>query len=274
MPTISAKDGTDLYFKDWGVGDPVVFIHGWPLNADMWEYQMTPIAQQGFRCVGADRRGFGRSGQPWQGYDYDTLADDLAALLENLNLSNVTLVGFSMGGGEVARYMSRHEGRRIARAILVSAVTPFLLKTPDNPDGVAIDVFKDMVEGLHGDRPAFLADFGKKFFGVGVLNFSISTEMLDWAQSLALQASPAATIACVKAFSETDFRSDMGAFTVPTLIIHGDADQTVPIDASARRAAKSIRGARLVEYSGAPHGLFHTEKKRLNDDIVAFMRER
>jgi non-heme chloroperoxidase len=272
MSVVTLSDGSELYYKDWGKGAPVVFIHGWPLNADMWEYQTGQIASQGFRCIAYDRRGFGRSGQPWTGYDYDTLADDLAALLEALDLNNVTLVGFSMGGGEVARYMSRHGGKRVSKCILIGAVTPFLLKTSDNPDGVDAGVFDEMISGLEHDRPGFLAGFGKKFFGVGVLNFSISSELLDWAQMLALQASPAASIACVKSFSQTDFRPDMNAFKVPTLIIHGDADQTVPIDASARRTVKLIKGARLIEYAGAPHALFYSEKDRLNADLVGFMR--
>jgi non-heme chloroperoxidase len=272
MPTIIAADGSEIYFKDWGQGPTVVFIHGWPLSADMWEYQASKIASQGFRCIAYDRRGFGRSGQPWIGYDYDTLADDLSALIKALDLDDVTLVGFSMGGGEVARYMSRHGGQRVRKCVLVGAITPFLLKTSDNPDGVDVGVFDEMIALLERDRPAFLAGFGKKFFGAGVVNLSISNELLDWAQTIALQASPAASIACVKAFAQTDFRPDMNAFKVPTLIIHGDADQSVPIEASARRTVKLIKGARLIEYGGAPHGLFYSEKDRLNADLVDFIR--
>jgi non-heme chloroperoxidase len=272
MSVISATDGCEIFYKDWGKGPPVVFIHGWPLSADMWEYQAGKIASQGFRCIAYDRRGFGRSSQPWTGYDYDTLADDLSALIKALDLNDVTLVGFSMGGGEVARYMSRHGGNAVSRCVLVSAVTPFLLKTGDNPDGVDVEVFDEMITALERDRPAFLAGFGKKFFGAGVLNFSVSSELLDWAQTIALQASPAASIACVKAFAKTDFRPDMDAFKVPTLIIHGDADQTVPIDASARRTVQLIKGARLIEYPGAPHGLFYSHKDRLNSDLAAFTR--
>jgi non-heme chloroperoxidase len=271
MSVVNAADGSEIFYKDWGKGPPVVFIHGWPLSADMWEYQVGKIASRGFRCIAYDRRGFGRSGQPWTGYDYDTLSDDLASLIKALDLTDATLVGFSMGGGEVARYMSRHGGKRVGKCVLVSAVTPFLLKTGDNPDGVDVGVFGEMIAALERDRPAFLAGFGKKFFGAGVLNLSISNELLDWALTIALQASPAASIACVKAFAQTDFRPDMNAFKVPTLIIHGDADQTVPIEASARRTVKLIEGARLIEYAGAAHGLFYSEKDRLNGDLMAFM---
>ena len=273
MPTIEARDGTKLFYKDWGTGDPVVLIHGWPLNADMWEYQMPALASRGLRCIAYDRRGFGRSDQPWTGYEYETLADDLAALLEGLDLRRVTLVGFSMGGGEVARYLSRHGSGRVSRAVLLAAVTPFLLRTADNPDGADRSVFEGMVAGLEKDRPDFLSGFGKQFFGAGLLNFSVSSDILQWAQWMALQASPKATVDCVRAFGETDFRPDMAAFAgVPTLIVHGTADQPVPIDVSARAAAKLIPHAELKEYPGAPHALFFTEKDRLNADLLAFMR--
>ncbi|WP_456316363.1 alpha/beta fold hydrolase [Teichococcus vastitatis] len=207
MPFAKAPDGTEIFFKDWGSGRPVVLIHGWPLNADMWEYQAPVLASAGLRVISYDRRGFGRSGQPWSGYNYDTLADDLAAVMDHLDLRDATLVGFSMGGGEVARYLSRHGAAgRVSRAVLVSAVTPFLLRTADNPDGVDRSVFDGMIEGLQKDRPNFLATFGKQFFGAGLLTFSISSELLQWASMLALQASPKATMDCVRAFSETDFR--------------------------------------------------------------------
>jgi len=272
MPFVQARDGTNIYYKDWGSGDPVILIHGWPVNADMWEHQAPALSEQGFRTIAYDRRGFGRSDQPWSGYDYDTFADDLATLIDGLGLSKVTLVGFSMGGGEVARYLSRHGPGKISKAVLVAAVTPFLLQTPDNPTGAPQAVFDGIVEGLKKDRPAFLAEFGKAFYGVGPLNHAVSSETLAWAQSLAMQASPKATLDCVRAFSATDFRGDMGAFTVPTLIIHGTKDQTVPIDASGRETAKRIASARLIEYDGAPHGLFVTEKDRLNADLLDFLR--
>lgn len=272
MSFIEARDGTPLFYKDWGAGKPVVLVHGWPLNADMWEYQAPFLAENGCRVIAYDRRGFGRSGQPWSGYDYDTMADDLAALFDALDLRDATLVGFSMGGGEVARYLSRHGGSgRVSRAVLVSAVTPFLLRTEDNPGGVDRSVFDDMVVNLQADRPAFLASFGKQFFGAGLLNFSISNELLQWAGNLALMASPKATLDCVRAFSETDFRGDLPQIRVPVLVIHGDADGTVPIDAAGRRAAAMIPGARLLEYKGAPHGLFFTEKDRLNQDLLRFI---
>ncbi|WP_145139212.1 alpha/beta fold hydrolase [Roseomonas gilardii] len=272
MSFIEARDGTPLFYKDWGAGKPVVLVHGWPLNADMWEYQAPFLAENGCRVIAYDRRGFGRSGQPWSGYDYDTMADDLAALFDALDLRDATLVGFSMGGGEVARYLSCHGGSgRVSRAVLVSAVTPFLLRTEDNPGGVDRSVFDDMVVNLQADRPAFLASFGKQFFGAGLLNFSISNELLQWAGNLALMASPKATLDCVRAFSETDFRGDLPQIRVPVLVIHGDADGTVPIDAAGRRAAAMIPGARLLEYKGAPHGLFFTEKDRLNQDLLRFI---
>jgi len=249
-----------------------VLIHGWPLDADMWEYQAVPLANQGLRVIAYDRRGFGRSGQPWTGYDYDTLADDLASVMDTLDLRGATLVGFSMGGGEVARYPSRHGTGRVAKAALVAAVTPYLLKTADNPDGVDQSVFDQMIEGLQKDRPHFLANFGKQFYGAGLLNFTVTAEILQWSLMMALLGSPKATLDCVRAFSATDFRPDMAAFTVPTLVIHGGSDQTVPPEVSGRRAAKMIQGARYIEYDGAPHALTFSEKDRLNEDLLAFVR--
>ena len=272
MPHIKTEDGISLYYKDWGRGKPVVFIHGWPLNADMWEYQMTTLARQGLRCIAYDRRGFGRSEQPGSGYDYDTFAADLKALLDGLDLHDVTLVGFSMGGGEIARYLSRHGAGRIAGAVLLSSVVPYLLKTPDHQDGADRGVFDQMVGGLETDRPHFLANFGKGFYGVGLLSKPVSTEILDWSLWMAMQASPLATIECVRAFSETDFRADLAAFTVPTLVIHGDADQTVPPAISGRVAAAGIAGARYIEYAGAPHATFMTEKDRVCQDLLDFIR--
>ena len=271
MPFIKAADGTDLFYKDWGSGRPVVFVHGWPLNADMWEYQMVPLVRSGLRTIAADRRGFGRSGQPAGSYGYDVLADDLSVLLEALDLRDVTLVGFSMGGGEVVRTLARHGGARVSRAVLVAAVTPFLVKTADNPDGVDRSVFDGMIAQLEADRPHFLARFGKSFFGAGLLSSPVSAELLDWCGDMALQGSPLATLDCVRSFSETDFRADLAAVQVPTLVIHGTADATVPTEVSGRRTATSIAGARLIEYEGAPHGLFYTEKDRLNADLAAFI---
>ncbi len=271
MPFLNTKDGTRLFYNDWGSGMPLVLIHGWPLDADMWEYQATALGRQGIRVIAYDRRGFGRSDQPWSGYDYDTLADDLAAVIDTLDLQGATIGGFSMGGGEVARYLSRHGSARVAKAVLISAVTPYLVQTPDNEEGVPRSVFDQIIEGLEADRPHFLAAFGKQFFGAGLLNFSVSTEMLNWAGNLALMGSKKATLDCVRTFSETDFRPDMKSFTVPTLIIHGDADATVPIDKSGRRAAQMIPTARLLEYEGGPHAVFFSHKDRLVKDLYDFV---
>ena len=277
MPYIKTQDDVNLFYKDWdttggAAGGTVVFIHGWPLNADMWEYQMAPLARQGLRCIAYDRRGFGRSEQPSGGYDYDTFADDLKALLDGLDLHGVTLVGFSMGGGEIARYLSRHGAARIAKAVLLASVVPFLLKTADHPDGVDRSVFDQMVGGVEADRPHFLTTFAKVFYGVGLLTSPVSLEVLAWSQWMALHASPIATADCVRAFSETDFRPDLAAFTIPTLVIHGDADATVPATIAGKAAAAGIEGSIYKEYAGAPHGLFMTEKDRLTKDLLAFIR--
>ena len=273
------KAGTDasgnpiqLVYQDWGTGKPVVLIHGWPVSHEMWEYQSLELPKHGYRTIAYTRRGFGQSSKPWDGYDYDTLSDDLKAVLESLDLNEVTLVGFSMGGGEIARYMSRHGGTRVSKVVFVSAVPPFLLKTPDNPTGADQSVFDEIVEGLKKDRPDFLGGFGKKFYGVGVLSSPVSEATLDWTQMLALAAAPKATIDCVRSFSATDFRSDLKTIRVPTLIIHGDADQTVPIAASGEQTAKLIPHAQFLKYEGAPHGLFITEKDRLSRDLVAFIK--
>jgi non-heme chloroperoxidase len=260
-----------LNYYDFGTGDPIVLIHGWPLSAASWEYQLAELPLHGKRVIAYDRRGFGYSDKPWDGYDYDTLADDLKAVLDTLNLQNVTLVGFSMGGGEVARYMSRHGGARVSKVIFVSAVTPYLLKTADNPDGVDKSVFDDIIENLGKDRPDFLSSFGKKFYGVGVMSKPVSAATLEWSQSLALPATPRATTACVKAWSETDFRGDLATIKVPTLFIHGSSDETVPLKNSAEQAVKLVPGAKLVVYDGEPHGLNVTAKDRLNRDILTFV---
>jgi pimeloyl-ACP methyl ester carboxylesterase len=261
----------ELHYCDYGQGDPIVLIHGWPLAAASWEYQLAELPLHGKRVVAYDRRGFGQSSKPWDGYDYDTLASDLNAILTELDLQNVTLVGFSMGGGEVARYMSRYNGARVARAIFVSAVTPYLLKTDDNPDGVDKSTFDDIIENLGKDRPDFLASFGKKFYGVGLMSKPVSQATLDWSQNMALMASPRATTACVKAWSETDFRADLATIKVPTLFIHGSSDETVPLANSAEQAVKHVPNATLVVYDGEPHGLNVTAKDRLNRDILTFV---
>ncbi len=272
MPFIATPDGTQIFYNDWGHGRPIVLIHGWPLNSDMWEYQAQFLAANGHRVITYDRRGFGRSSQPWSGYDYDTLASDLNALLEQLRIQDAVVVGFSMGGGELARYLTRHDKMRVGRAVLLSAVTPFLLKTPDHESGVDPNVFDQMISGLLADRPHFLANFGKSFFGAGLLNFSISSEVLQWALGMALQGSARATVECVRSFSQTDFRADMASFTMPTLVLHGNADQTVPIDVSGRAAAEMIPNAEFREYAGAPHATFFVEKDRVSQDILNFAR--
>ena len=272
MPYIKTRDGTDLYVKDWGEGRPVVLIHGWPLSSDSWDPQMVALADAGFRAIAYDRRGFGRSGQPWSGYDYDTLTDDLADVMKATGAEdNVTLVGFSMGGGEVARYMTRHQGRGVVSAALIGSVVPYMLKTDDNRHGVDEETLLGIGDGIRRDRPAFFQTFFKDFFGEGYLTSPVSQGTLDWAWRLAMQASLKATLACAESFSFTDFRGDLPNFRVPTLVLHGTGDRTVPIDASARQAAAGIANAQLVEYDGAPHGLFATEGERLTKDLLTFL---
>ncbi|MDY0747646.1 alpha/beta hydrolase [Paucibacter sp. R3-3] len=272
MKHITTADGSKLYVKDWGSGRPVILLHGWPLSADSWDDQAMALADAGYRAIAYDRRGFGRSSQPWNGYDYDTLADDLAAVIEQTGATDATLVGFSMGGGEVARYMSRHGGKSVAKAALVSSVVPFMLKTPDNPDGVDQEQFDKMAQGMKEDRAKFFAGFFRDFFGVSFVSHPVSDQVLEWARNTAMQASLRSTLACAKSFSSTDFRPDLPAFRVPTLIIHGTDDKTVPIDTAGRAAARGIAQSNLIEYDGAPHGLFVTEKVRLTQDLLEFVR--
>lgn len=243
----------------------------WPVSHECG-VQALALAQSGLRSIAYTRRGFGASSQPWSGYDYDTLADDLKAVLDGLDLNDVTLVGFSMGGGEVARYMSRHHGARVSKVVFVSAVTPFLLKTADNPNGVDQSVFDKMIDGIKSDRAGFMETFGKQFFGVGLLSSPVSEGVLHQAWTLAMRGSLKATLDCARAFSETDFRADLAAIKVPALIIHGDADQTVPIAASGEQTAKLLPQAEFLRYEGASHGLFVNEKTRLNADLVAFIK--
>jgi non-heme chloroperoxidase len=274
MPFIEAQDKkekTRLYYEDWGSGKPLVFIHGWPSSHEMWEYQLLYFAAKGYRVIAYDRRGFGQSFKPWEAYDYSTLADDLKLVLDTLDLQEVTLIGFSMGGGEVARYCSRHNAARVARIALVSTVLPFMLKTADNPEGIDQKVFDGFIEQLLDDRPAFLAEFGKNFFGETFIKHPVSQPLLDWAHLLALKGSPKATIDCAGSFSSTDFRKELSAIKLPTLIIHGEDDKTVPIAVSSDRTAKMIPGAIYKVYEGAPHGLFITDKDRLNGDLEAFI---
>jgi non-heme chloroperoxidase len=261
----------EINYVDYGQGNPVVLIHGWPLDLQSWEFQLAELPLHGVRVVAYDRRGFGKSSKPWDGYNYDQFADDLKAVLDELNLQNVTLVGFSMGGGEVARYMSRHQGARVSKVVFISAVTPYLLKTEDNPEGVDKSTFDDMLKNIGKDRPDFLATFNKGFYGVGPISHPVSQPTLDWSQSIALQATPRATTECVKAFSATDFRQDLKSIKVPALFIHGDADKTVPFDNSAKRAVELVPGAQLVVYEGEAHGLNVTAADRLNRDLLTFL---
>lgn len=271
MAFIETQDGTQIHAKDIGRGRPVVLIHGWPLTGDMFEYQTLALIEAGYRVITYDRRGFGQSGHGAFGYDYDTFADDLAAVLDHLDLQGATLVGFSMGGGEVARYLSRHGAARIAKVALVSSVVPYLLKGDDNPDGVDQSVFEDMKANVREDRFAFLQTFAKQFYGVGLVSKPVSQGVLDWSFLLGSMASPKATLNCIDAFGKTDFRPDLPAFTIPTLIIHGTSDKIVPIDAAGRAAARGIPTAQLIEYDGEPHGLHATAPQRLNDDLIQFI---
>jgi non-heme chloroperoxidase len=272
MHHITTADQTQLYVKDWGQGRPVVLLHGWPLSADSWDDQAMPIAEAGYRVIAYDRRGFGRSSQPWTGYDYDTLTDDLAAVIEQTGAQGAVLAGFSMGGGEVARYMSRFGGKSVAKAALISSVVPFMLKTDDNPHGTEASVFAEMTTGMKEDRAKFFGGFFKDFYGVGLISHPTSSEQVHSSWNVAMQASLKATLACAGAFASTDFRPDLAHFKVPTLIIHGTDDKTVPIDAAGRAAAKGIAGSTLIEYEGAPHGLQATHKERLTQDLLAFIR--
>jgi len=269
---IQTDQGHAIHVKDMGSGPAVILIHGWPLSGDMWEYQTLALLEAGYRVITYDRRGFGQSGHPADGYHYDVFADDLAAVIDHAGDSRVSLVGFSMGGGEIARYLARQGSARIYRVALVSSVVPYLLKDESNPDGVDESVLDQMQAQVREDRFAFLQTFAKSLYGVGLVSKPVSSALLDWTFALAIMASPKATIDCIHAFGRTDFRANLAAFDVPTLIIHGTGDRTVPIDPSGRAAAAGIPGAQLVEYEGEPHGLFATAPDRLNGDLLAFLR--
>jgi pimeloyl-ACP methyl ester carboxylesterase len=272
MSYVTTGDGVRLYVKDWGAGRPVIMMHGWPLSADTFDDLSMALAASGMRAIAYDRRGFGRSDQPWGGYDYDTLADDLAAVIGATNATDAVLLGFSMGGGEVARYMSRHRGANVSRAILVASIVPYMLKTADNPHGVDQPTFDGMAEAIQADRPKFWATFFRNFYGVSMMSHPVSDEVLEWSCDVAMQGSLKATLACAESFATTDFRRELASFTVPTLLIHGTGDQIVPITASARPAAAGIANSTLVEYDDGPHGLYASHKERLIDDVLAFLR--
>ena len=269
---MTMRDGTRIYYKDWGRGRPVVFSHGWPLNSDSWEAQMLFLADHGYRVIAHDRRGHGRSSQPWDGNDMDHYADDLATVIETLDLKDAVLVGFSTGGGEVARYIGRHGTKRVSKVVLVSAVTPLMLKTPANPGGLPIEVFDGFRKASQQNRSQLYLDVASgPFFGFNRPGAKPSQGLINTFWMQGMMGGHKNTYDSIAAFSATDFTQDLKRFDVPTLIIHGDDDQVVPIDASARAAAKLVKGARLIEYAGAPHGITDTHKDRLNQDLLDFI---
>jgi non-heme chloroperoxidase len=272
MPHLNAADGTALFFRDWGSGDPVVFVHGWRLNSDMWEYQLPALVDRGLRCVAYDRRGCGRSDQPGAGYDFDTLADDLAALMDHLDLRDVTLVSHSMGSAEVARYLTRHGDERVARVALISPTLPYLQRDETNPEGVDPAAFDGISAALRADRPGYLTELAPAALGAGLPGVSVSDALTSWAIGLFLTASPKASIDTVYLHGVTDLRGDMASFTVPTLIVHGDSDALIPMEVSAQRAAPMIPDCTLVIYENASHWPFVTHRERLNEQLVAFAR--
>ncbi len=270
--TITMNDGTRIYYKDWGAGPPVVFSHGWPLSADAWEDQMVFLGSHGYRCIAHDRRGHGRSGQPWNGNDMDTYANDLATLVQALDLKNAVHVGHSTGGGEVARYIGRHGTKRVAKAVLIGAVPPLMLKTAANPGGTPLETFDAMRAGVLADRAQFFRDLSIPFYGANRPGAKVSQGVRDVFFLQSMQAGFKAAVDCIKAFSETDFTEDLKRIDVPTLILHGDDDQIVPIGASALLSAKLVKSSTLKVYPGFPHGMCTVDKDQINSDLLAFLK--
>jgi non-heme chloroperoxidase len=269
---VTTKDNVDIFFKDWGTGQPVLFSHGWPLNADTWDDAMMFVARNGFRGIAHDRRGGGRSSQPWDGNDMDTYADDLSAVIESLDLDDIVLVGHSTGGGEITRYIGRHGTSRVAKMVLVSAIPPFLLKTDKNPDGLPIELFDTLRSGMAADRGQFYKDLGLMFYGANRKGNTVSPGLLDQFWQQCMTVGLVGAYDCLKAISETDMTMDVEAIDVPTLIIHGDDDQIVPIAASSNKSSRMINGAEYKVYPGAPHGLTSTLKDQFHTDLLAFLR--
>jgi len=271
MSTLNTADGTQIYFKDWGTGKPVLFSHGWPLDADMWDSQLNFLAEKGYRVIAFDRRGFGRSDQPWTGYDYDTFAADINDLITHLDLQEVTLVGFSMGGGDVTRYINNYGSARVAALVLLGAVTPIFGQSESYPQGVDQSVFAGIRDGLRKDRAQFISDFAAPFYGTNA-GQTVSDGVLTQTLNIALLASLKGTLDCVTAFATTDFRADMAKIDVPTLVIHGSNDQVVPFETTGKLAAEMIEGAQLKVYDNAPHGFAVTHSEQLNADLLAFLK--
>jgi pimeloyl-ACP methyl ester carboxylesterase len=274
MPYLKSKTGNEeinLFYEDLGNDNPIVFVHAWPFTHQIWEYQLTPLRELGFRCIAYDRRGFGRSDQSLNNYNYDVLADDLKNLLDEINAASVTLVGYSMGGGDVVRYCTRYNCEKVSKLILVGSIVPYMLKTEDNPDGTPAEMFAEFDQQIRDDKAGFFTNFSKAFYGVGLLKHPVSEGILQWTNSLAFPASQKAVLGCMQSFSQTDFRKELSGIKVPTLVIHGDNDKIVPIKAAGEQAAKLIEGAVYKVYPGAPHGLIYTHRNILNRDIVSFI---
>lgn len=271
MATFTTQDGTEIFYKVWGQGRPVVLIHGWPLSSASWDDVALALANAGFQVFAYDRRGFGRSSHAWSGYDYDTLSADLAQLIEEQGLRDISLVGFSMGGGEVVRYVSRYGIGKLKSLVLVGSIIPYMLQSDSNPGGVPAAVFEELKQGIAKDRPAFFSQFFRDFFGAGLMLSPVSQEMLDWTCSVSMQAGLKGVLDCIDAFASTDFRNELKAVTVPALMIHGTSDKAVPIAVSAHVAVGGIPSATLIEYEGAPHGLYATHKDRLIEDLLEFL---